>query len=146
MTDETEDLPPSAPASSIGEEAPAPEPIAEPPPTEPIVPAAVQEMAAPPEPPSVPSAPQSLPRAGLPLVDDAARARAYATIVRKREKSFTRIVELAQKKGKVRNADVAKLLHVSDATASRYVRALISRGQLTAVGKGRARAYGLTVR
>lgn len=52
---------------------------------------------------------------------------------RKRAK-LDRIVELAHKKGRIKNDDVEKLLRVSDATASRYLLQLVKEGNLRQVG------------
>ena len=40
------------------------------------------------------------------------------------DKRLSKIMELARAKGEIRNDDVEKLLHVSDATASRYLKKL----------------------
>lgn len=52
----------------------------------------------------------------------------------KREKRFEKILELAKKKGEITNDDVEKLLHISDATATRYLSQLVKEGKLLRVG------------
>lgn len=50
------------------------------------------------------------------------------------EKRLSKIVELARKKGEIRNDDVEKLLHVSDASATNYLSKLVKRGNLRVSG------------
>ncbi|OGG53364.1 hypothetical protein A2851_00090 [Candidatus Kaiserbacteria bacterium RIFCSPHIGHO2_01_FULL_53_29] len=97
------------------------------------------------KPPQEYSAPSpSIPNtASIPIVDNAARARAYASVVKKREERLARIIRLVQKEGKICNADIVRLLHVSDASASRYLRELVSRGTLVREGRGRGIRYVL---
>ena len=60
---------------------------------------------------------------------------------KKLEKHLEKILAHARAEGSVTNSDVVKLLRVSDATASRYLAALVSRGQLVQNGKGRSVSY-----
>ena len=59
---------------------------------------------------------------------------------RKRAK-LEKIVSLAQSKGKVTNDNVQKLLHCSDATATRYLAELVKRGRLRRVGPAKQPFY-----
>lgn len=52
---------------------------------------------------------------------------------RKRAK-LEKILVLAGEKGKITNNDIEKLLHVSDATATRYLSQLVKEGRLKRVG------------
>ena len=62
-----------------------------------------------------------------------------------REK-LDKIMTLFEKKETITNDDVEKLLHVSDATASRYLSLLVNEGRLTRVGTtGRSVTYRRTV-
>ncbi len=57
------------------------------------------------------------------------------------EKRLAKIMELARKKGEIQNDDVEKLLRVSDATATNYLRKLLERGSLRASGSQKHRKY-----
>src|SRR3989344_799688 len=50
------------------------------------------------------------------------------------EKRLSKIIELARKNGEIQNDEVEKLLHVSDASASRYLSKLVQRGNLRVSG------------
>ena len=50
------------------------------------------------------------------------------------EKRLSKIMDFTQKNGEVQNDEVEKLLHVSDATASRYLAKLVQRGNLKVSG------------
>lgn len=50
------------------------------------------------------------------------------------EKRLSKIMELARKNGEIQNDEVEKLLHVSDASASRYLEKLVKRGSLRVSG------------
>lgn len=52
----------------------------------------------------------------------------------RKQKRLEKILELARKKGEITNDDVEKLLHVSDATATRYLSQLVKEGKLLRVG------------
>ena len=56
--------------------------------------------------------------------------RANVALNTKRQKKLGRIIEFANKKVKIKNDDVEKLLHVSDATATRYLSKLVKDGKL----------------
>ena len=81
--------------------------------------------------------------ASIPVVDDAARARAYASVIKKKEARLLRLMEFVQKRGTVRNADIVRLLRVSRASAHRYARILVLRGVLKVEGRGRSCAYSM---
>ena len=62
------------------------------------------------------------------------RQMARATIQLRREKKLAKIMTLFAKQTTVTNDEVEKLLHVSDATATRYLSILAERGKLKQVG------------
>jgi len=67
---------------------------------------------------------------------------ARATIGLRKEKKLAKIMTLFAKHSAITNDDVEKLLHVSDATATRYLAELEMRGKLTQRGKtGHAVTY-----
>lgn len=110
---------------------PASEPL--PPELEPIAPTPVAE---PPQAAtaSVPVAPTH------PARDLLVKAR--ATIQDRKRKKLEKILEALTAKGKITNDEVEKLLHVSDATATRYLSALEKEGKIQQVGKtGKAVEY-----
>lgn len=57
------------------------------------------------------------------------------------EARLEKILARAHAKKTISNKDVVMLLRVSDATASRYLKMLVSRGQLQKTGKGRNVVY-----
>lgn len=59
----------------------------------------------------------------------------------RKRKKFARILELAGQKGRVANKEVEKLLRVSDATATRYLSALVKANKLRMVGHPRDAHY-----
>ena len=68
--------------------------------------------------------------------------KARATIQQRKQKKLEKILEFLNAKGKVTNDEVEKLLHVSDATATRYLSALEKEGKIKQVGKtGKAVVY-----
>ena len=70
------------------------------------------------------------------------RQMARATIQLRREKKLVKIMALFAKQTAVTNDEVEKLLHVSDATATRYLSELEKRGKLKQVGTiGRGVSY-----
>ncbi|MEK9154359.1 MAG: hypothetical protein AAB798_02720 [Patescibacteria group bacterium] len=72
------------------------------------------------------------------------RAKSIATHARKRDMRLAKIVEHAKAHGgKITNDEIEKLLHISDATASRYAKILVARGVLRQEGKGRGAKYTL---
>ena len=107
---------------------PANEPL--PPEPEPIAPTPA------PEPPQAASAPVPTHPARDLLV------KARATIQDRKHKKLEKILEVLTVKGKITNDEVEKLLHVSDATATRYLSALEKEGKIQQVGKtGKAVEY-----
>lgn len=67
---------------------------------------------------------------------------ARATIGLRKEKKLQKIMNLFAKHTEITNNQVEKLLHVSDATATRYLTELEKRGKLTQHGKtGHAVSY-----
>ena len=69
------------------------------------------------------------------------RARAIATHARHKQKRFDKIIAYARTKPHITNDEIEKLLHVSDATASRYTKILVAQGLLRAEGRGRGTIY-----
>ena len=68
--------------------------------------------------------------------------KARATIQDRKRKKLEKILEALTAKGKITNDEVEKLLHVSDATATRYLSALEKEGKIQQVGKtGKAVEY-----
>ena len=83
--------------------------------------------------PEPPSAAASTPTPAHPIRDFLNKAR-IATQDRKRKKRDKIMLVLATK-SKITNDEVEKLLHVSDATATRYLSALEKDGKIRQVGK-----------
>ena len=83
--------------------------------------------------PEPPSAAASTPTPAHPIRDFLTRAR-VATQDRKRKKR-DKIMQALTTKNKITNDEVEKLLHVSDATATRYLSALEKEGKIKQVGK-----------
>lgn len=69
------------------------------------------------------------------------RMRALEKKNAKREIQLQQILEHARVHASITNNAVEKILHISDATASRYLKLLVDRGLLTRTGKGRSVAY-----
>ena len=68
--------------------------------------------------------------------------KARATIQDRKHKKLEKILEALTVKGKITNDEVEKLLHVSDATATRYLSELEKEGKIQQVGKtGKAVEY-----
>ena len=111
---------------------PEPEPIAPTPAPQPPQAASASATPAP--------ASTSLPQATHPARDLLVKAR--ATIQDRKHKKLEKILEVLTVKGKITNDEVEKLLHVSDATATRYLSALEKEGKIQQVGKtGKAVEY-----
>ena len=70
---------------------------------------------------------------------DPVRARAART--RKADEHLEKIIVFAREKKEITNDDVEKLLHASDATASRYLTMLVKQGKLIKEEKTRAVKY-----
>lgn len=68
--------------------------------------------------------------------------KARATIQQRKQKRLEKILELLDAKKKITNDEVEKLLHVSDATATRYLSELEKQGAIKQVGRtGKAVVY-----
>jgi len=91
--------------------------------------------------PNPPPAPQPTPQAPVPpFANFTTRARemlakARAAIQERKRKKLDRILILLNEKKNIGNDDVEKLLHVSDATATRYLNQLEREGKIVQVGK-----------
>lgn len=75
-------------------------------------------------------------------------AKAKATIFTRKQKKLDAIMRLLDTRstysgraGRVTNDEVEKLLHVSDATATRYLAQLEKEGRVVQVGKGAGAYY-----
>ncbi len=112
------------------------------PPSEPLPPE-LEPIAPAPEPPQAATA--SAPVAPAPVSTHPARdllVKARATIQDRKHKKLEKILEALTAKGNITNDEVEKLLHVSDATATRYLSALEKEGKIQQVGKtGKAVEY-----
>lgn len=62
-------------------------------------------------------------------------AKARVSIQDRKRKKRDKIMEVFTKKNKITNDEVEKLLHVSDATATRYLSALVKEGKIQKVGR-----------
>ena len=113
---------PETPTAQI----PASEPL--PPEPEPIAPTPA------PEPPQAASASVTT----APITTGNSRdmfVKARAVIQDRKHKKLDKIMETLNATGKITNDEVEKLLHVSDATATRYLSALEKDGKIKQVGK-----------
>ena len=73
-------------------------------------------------------------------------ARLQASVEKRRAKKregLEKIIALAAHKGSIKNNDVELLLHVSDATATRYLEELVKVGRLERVGAQHQPEYRL---
>ena len=145
---------PSEPAQPVSEATPEPA-LSEPLHTAQINPAEVEKAAQAasepvptpqPQAPASTSSPQAAPPAPTtPSTKPNSRellAQGRAKVQEKKQKKLDKIMELLNTKDKVSNADVEKLLRVSDATATRYLSALQKQGKIRKVGKtGRSVFY-----
>ena len=120
---------PSELAQPVSESAPAPTTQADP--VEQTAQVPVNEPLSPEHEPITP-APASAPQAH-PARDLLVKAR--ATIQDRKHKKLEKILEFLNMKGKITNDEVEKLLHVSDATATRYLSTLEKDGKIKQVGK-----------
>lgn len=77
-----------------------------------------------------PPSPASAGRSGRDLL-----VKARATIQQRKQKKLEKVLEFLNAKDKITNDEVEKLLHVSDATATRYLSALEQQGKIKQVGK-----------
>lgn len=71
------------------------------------------------------------------------RQRAVKARKQKREDNLSKILELAQKKGTIDNLNVRDFLHISQTTATDYLRTLVNSGKLKKDGKAKATIYSL---
>jgi predicted HTH transcriptional regulator len=67
--------------------------------------------------------------------------KAHVAVAEKKRLKRERIMGLFNKKTEIANDDVEKLLHVSDATAARYLSELVKEGRIMREGKGRFVRY-----
>lgn len=97
------------------------------------------------EPEPIPAATAAPAPASAPVPTHPSRdllVKARATIQERKHKKLEKILEFLNAKGKITNDEVEKLLHVSDATATRYLSALEKEGKIRQVGKtGKAVEY-----
>lgn len=136
---ESETSPAPVEAVSTPQEAPAevktaqePAPTAQTPPNEPFD--STQGKPTPVSEPLPPSAPTS----AISSVASFARTlavKARAVIQSRKRKKLEKIMEVVNAKGKITNDQVEKLLHVSDATATRYLAQLEKEGKVKQEGK-----------
>ncbi len=96
------------------------------------------------------NSPTPLPQSPIPAPSPAGAGRsgrdlltkARQTIQNKKQKKLEKILEMFSTKPNVTNDEVEKLLHVSDATATRYLSELEKQGKVKQVGKtGHAVSY-----
>jgi hypothetical protein len=64
-----------------------------------------------------------------------------AVIAAKKQKKLEKIVELARQKGKINNADICKLLHASQSSATRYAEELVKQGRIKRFGTAKNTFY-----
>jgi hypothetical protein len=67
--------------------------------------------------------------------------KAQAKIQSNKQKKLDKIVLYAQKKKIIANEDIQKLLHISSATATRYLVKLVQQGRLARIGNPRDAKY-----
>ena len=94
--------------------------------------------------PEIPTSQPPTPSSSLPVRQSARDllVKANATKQNRKRKKLDKIMEALNTKGKITNDEVEKLLHVSDATATRYLSALEKEGKIQQVGKtGKAVEY-----
>lgn len=153
MSDETQppsDLPTdaSAPAepAQIPVSEPVSEPVVEPAPTAPELPETevlVSPSAPPAEPVQTP-APTPVPPPAPSTLSQTTRellAKARSIMQAGKQKKLEKIMTAIEANGKISNNEVEKLLHCSDATATRYLSELEKQGRVRKIGKGRALHY-----
>ena len=100
--------------------------------SEPIQPTPVQSVAVPAPTPVTPTITQTQPSAQQNQTSfiRALLAKANAKLGSNRQKKLDKLMQLAQKKGFIINAEAQDLLHCSDATATRYLSKLVQQGRL----------------
>ena len=139
---------PEAPAEQetpvIAAEVAAVAPQAEPPPIEPAQETATEVLhvssgqAAP-----APSTREERPSRVRIIWSDSDRKASVAERTRRKETHLTAIAQLTRARKRIRNDEVVRKIHVSDASASRYTKTLVERGVLRREGKGRGASYVL---
>ena len=95
-------------------------------------------------PASEPLVPSPTPTAAAPVQNFARNllVKARATIQFQKTAKLEKIMTELQKKNHITNDEVEKLLHVSDATATRYLEALVKQGKIKKIGTtGKAVEY-----
>ncbi len=150
------DLPPEAPESPTSDVPTIPvesqnggvnEPESKPvePPKEPQIEAVsatpVQSVSAPAPQTSATTQTQSLAQQDQKGFIHALLIKAQAKIQFNKQKKLDKIIQLAQKKKIVANEDIQMLLHVSSATATRYLVKLVEQGHLARAGNPRDAKY-----
>lgn len=122
--------PASAEATPTPETAQAPTPTAQIPPNEPIEsePEPIEHA---PEPPSAAAPVQT----GILHTARDLLNKARVAIQDRKRKKRDKIMSVLATKSKITNDEVEKLLHVSDATATRYLSALVKENKIKQVGK-----------
>src|SRR3989344_1676301 len=118
---------PTEPAPAAPEPAEAQTPVSEP-----------AELA--PEPAATPPEAESAPRVVARSRTAVGERMRKVVKARKRER-LEKIMDFVEQKRVIRNRDVKLLLQVSDATASRYLKELVNKGQLKQLGRGRGGRY-----
>ena len=140
MTDEEVSQAPEAAAEQVA--APVTPETLSPAPTEPETAQIPEsEPLAPAPQPSVPPATPA-PATGVMHAARDLLVKARATIQFRKTAKLEKILTALQKKNHITNDEVEKLLHVSDATATRYLEALVKQGKIKKVGTtGKAVTY-----
>ncbi|MDP2704266.1 MAG: HTH domain-containing protein [bacterium] len=90
------------------------------------------------QPPVTPPSPEVIAPVIVPPTRNLVRdilAKAKAKIQSKKKAKLEKILQALNSKTKITNDEVEKLLHVSDATATRYLSALEKEGKIIQVGK-----------
>ncbi len=126
----TPEIPSPAPTPVQTSEVPVPVPAPEPSVTEPT------------NPPNI--SPQPSPYQGGGAVQGGLGVllqKAKEKIMFRKRAKLEKVVALVQTKGKITNNDVEKLLHLSDATATRYLNELVKQGRLRRVGPAKQPFY-----
>ena len=122
---------PETPTAQMGRSEPLPAPIVAP---EVVTPSPPPTSPSPVQPQTVTPAPQTL---GAVIL-----AKARAVIQSRKQKKLEKIMGLFTTKKNITNDEVEKLLHVSDATATRYLSELEKQGKIVQTGKtGHAVTY-----
>jgi hypothetical protein len=94
-----------------------------------------------------PLKPEPMAQVPTPAVEPRSRARELLAIARnamqfRKRKKLEKILVLLEKRASITNDEVEKLLHVSDATATRYLSTLAKEGKIKQTGKtGKSVSY-----